>query len=110
MLLLTIVAAAFSEYEIELAPESRGASFTAVIATVLCTTLLKALLAPPSFTSNEISRALTLGLSLLFAYFTACSAASNCAIVPELFGDESVNTPVELLKLAVIFPVLAFGA
>ena len=39
----------------------------------------------------------------------ARNAAWNWAGIPELSGEDKVRTPVVLLKVAVILPVLAFA-
>ena len=88
-----------------LVPINTGASFTAVILIVLCTTLLKLFAAPPSFTTKLISRVVVDGLSLELLYLIARNAASNCAGVPLLSIELKTNTPVLALKLAVMLPV-----
>ena len=92
-----------------LVPDNTGASFTAVILIVLCTTLLKLFAAPPSFTTKLISRGVVDGLSLELLYLIARNAASNCAGVPLLSIELKTNTPVLAFKLAVMLPVLAFA-
>ena len=78
---------------------STGMSFTAVILTVEVTVLKLSAL---SFTVKVMERAVVVGLSELFAYFTARSADCHCASVAVFPEEVSASTPAELDEMAML--------
>ena len=71
-------------------------------ATVLVIALLPSAL---SFTAKLIVRVPAVGFSDMFAYVTDRRAVWNSARVAVLPADDKVNTPVVVLKFAVILPM-----